>query len=160
MKKMLPWLITILLAIALIAVVAVFLFNQFFSNDSKDPLDQVKSSVQDVQVKKLSADKLVEVTAQISDIRTNLADTNFIVLMGFAFQLDKKATKEDFEKIKDIEIKPIIIRTLADMTPEQMEGSKGKDELTAKLFNLISPVLPGEGKLTKIEITDFIINRL
>lgn len=160
MKKMLPWLITILLAIALIAVVAVFLFNQFFDDSGKDAAADAIQSVKAVEPEKISASERVELTAEIQDIRTNLLDTDYVVVMNFAFQLDSKKTKEDFEKIKDIQIKPIIIRTLSDMTPEELKGSKGKDALTAKLLNLINPELPEKSKLTKVEITNFIITTI
>ena len=36
MKKMLPWLITILFAITLIAIVAIILFNSFFNEATSD----------------------------------------------------------------------------------------------------------------------------
>src|SRR5690606_18257556 len=112
--------ITILLAIALIAVAAVYLFNQFFNGGSGDPTEKAKQSVEAVEPERLSANELVELTAEITDISTNLLDTDYIVVMSFAFQLDKTKTKEDFEKIKEIRIKPIIIRTLSDMTEEQL----------------------------------------
>ncbi|GGG12347.1 flagellar basal body-associated FliL family protein [Paenibacillus abyssi] len=161
MKKMLPWLITILLAITLIAVVAVFLFNQFFNNpEPGNATQEAQSSVENVEPKKISAEKRVELTSEILDVRTNLADTDYLVVISLAFQLDAKKTKEDFEQIKDIQIKPIIIRTLSDLTPEELRGSKGKDALSAKLINLINPVLEPEGKLTNVEITNFIITSL
>ena len=79
--------------------------------------------------------------------------------MGLAFQLDEKSTKEDFDKIKEIQIKPIVIRTLADMKPEEINGSKGKDQLCSILLNLINAELP-EGKLIKVEVTNFIVTKL
>ncbi|EXX91335.1 flagellar basal body protein FliL [Paenibacillus darwinianus] len=160
MKKMLPWLITILLAIALIAVVAVFLFNQFFNDSGKDAKAAAIQSVETVKPEKISASERLELTAEIQDIKTNLLDTDYIVLMSFAFQLDSKKTKEDFDKIKDIQIRPIILRTLSDMSPEQFTGSKGKDAFTAKLLNLINLELPEKSKLTKVEITNFIITTI
>ncbi|XEC97117.1 flagellar basal body-associated FliL family protein [Paenibacillus tarimensis] len=159
MKRMLPWLITTLLAISLIAVAAVFLFNQFFSNNPLNEAEAAKLSADKVETKKINADKRVELTAEIIDFKTNLADTDYIVLMSFAFQLDSKRTKSDFDKIKDIQIKPIIIRTLSDLDPDDLKGSQGKDALCAKLINLINPVLP-DGKLTNVEITNFIITSL
>lgn len=159
MKKMLPWLITILLAITLIAVAAIFLFNQFFNDEGATNAENAAKSVEQVQPAKQSANKKVETTAEIMDIRTNLLDTDYIVVLNFAFQLDSKKAKEEFDKIKDISIKPIIIRTLSDMTEEQLRGSKGKDDLNAKLFNLINPELT-HGKLLKVEITNFIITRI
>ena len=156
MKRMLPWLITILLAITLIVVAAFFIYGRVFNDDSGSEIDRI---VQQVEKEKLTADERVTMTAEIQDIRTNLLDTDYIVVMSFAFQLDSKKAKEEFDKIKDISIKPIIIRTLADMTEEQLRGSKGKDELNAKLFNLINPELT-HGRLTKVEITNFIITRI
>ncbi|PZD93331.1 flagellar basal body protein FliL [Paenibacillus sambharensis] len=158
MKKMLPWLITILLAIALIAVVAVFLYNQFM-NSEDDPALQAEHSVHEVEPKKLSADERVEMTTEIQDIKTNLLDTDYLVVMSFAFQLDDKKSKEEFDKIKDIQIKPIIIRALADMMPEELKGSQGKDALSAKLINAINKELSA-GKVTKVEVTNFIVTMI
>ena len=156
MKRMLPWLITILLAITLIVVAAFFIYDRVFNDDRRSEVDKI---VEQVEPQKLTANDRVAMTAEIQDIRTNLLDTNYIVVMSFAFQLDSKKAKEEFDKIKDISIKPIIIRTLSDMTEEELRGSKGKDELNAKLFNLINPELT-HGKLTKVEITNFIITRI
>jgi flagellar FliL protein len=160
MKKMLPWLITILLAITLIAVVAVILYNSMLSgDDTKTAAGKAAKSAESVHAEKLSADDRVAVTSELTDIKTNLADPDYIAVMGFAFQLDDKTTKEDFDKIKEIQIKPIILRTLADMKPGDIQGSRGKDELCSKLLNLINPVLP-EGKLVNVEITNFIVTTL
>ncbi|MBW7453708.1 flagellar basal body-associated FliL family protein [Paenibacillus sepulcri] len=160
MKKMLPWLITILLAITLIAVVAVILYKSLMGGDEpKDSAAKAASNADSVKVEKLNADERVEVTSELTDIKTNLSEPDYIAVMGLAFQMDKKSTKEDFDKIKEIQIRPIIIRTLSDMTPEQINGSKGKDELSSKLLNLINPVLP-KGKLIKVEITNFIVTKL
>ncbi|MFD0711279.1 flagellar basal body-associated FliL family protein [Paenibacillus sp. GCM10027626] len=152
MKKMLPWLITILLSITLIAVVAFMLLNNILGDSSKD----------DVKVERISADKRVEVTSEIKDITTNLIDPEHIVKIDFAFQLDKKKTKEDFEKIKDIAIKPIIISTLSDVEPDSINGSKGKDALKSKLLNLINRKLQEttDGKLVSIDITNFIVTQM
>ncbi|QHW30060.1 flagellar basal body protein FliL [Paenibacillus rhizovicinus] len=160
MKKMLPWLITILLAITLIAIVAVILYNSVLNDDSsKDTATKAANEAATVDTVKLSADKRVELTSTIDKIQTNLLDPDYIAVLGFAFQLDAKSTKKDFDKIKDIQIKPIIIRTISDMKPEEINGSQGKDKLCAELLNLINAEL-SEGKLTKVEITDSIIQKL
>jgi Flagellar basal body-associated protein len=158
MKRLLPWLITILLAITLIVVAAFFIYDRLF-NDSGSESGEIDRIVEQVEPEKLTADERVAMTAELQDIRTNLLDTDYIVVMSFAFRLDSKKAKEEFEKIKDISIKPIVIRTLSDMTEEQLRGSQGKDELNAKLFNLINPELT-HGRLTKVEITNFIITRI
>jgi len=150
MKKMLPWLITILLAITLIVIAVVLLSPQFGKDHNSN------TAAQAAEGKKLSADELVEMTSEIKDIKTNLADQDYIVLMNFAFQLNDKKSKEAFDKIKEFKIKPIIIKTLADTKPEELEGSNGKDQLSAKLINLINKTLT-EGKLNQIEITDYLV---
>ncbi|MGF7048750.1 flagellar FliL protein [Paenibacillus sp. DS2015] len=152
MKKMLPWLITILLAITLIVLAAFLVMSNWFSNDRND----VPSAVQSVDTKYMSADEIVEVTSEINDIKTNLVDTDYIVMMNLAFQLDTVKSKEEFDKIKEIKIKPIILKTLADTKPEDLKGASGKDQFNAKLINLINKTLTA-GKLTQIEITYFLL---
>ncbi|AJS59162.1 flagellar basal body-associated FliL family protein [Paenibacillus sp. IHBB 10380] len=155
MKKMLPWLITILLAITLIVVAAFLLLPGVFGNDKNN----VPAAVQSVDTRHMSADEIVEVTSEITDIKTNLVDLEYIVLMNFAFQLDTAKSKEEFDKIKEIKIKPIILKTLADTKPEDLKGANGKDQFSAKLINLINKTLT-TGKLTQIDITNFILTTL
>lgn len=157
MKKMVPWLITILLAITLIVVAAFLLIRSETKPEAGEEVNHVVQGV--TEPEKLSADELVEVTATIDDIKTNLSDPSYVVVMNFAFQLDNAHSKEAFEKIKDFKIKPIIIKTLADTTPEELNGAKGKDNLSSKLLNLINKSLP-EGKVIQIDITNFIITTI
>ncbi|RJE86759.1 flagellar basal body protein FliL [Paenibacillus sp. 1011MAR3C5] len=154
MKKMLPWLITILLSITLIAIVAIILFRSLIN----DPSD-AEAAKKPVKIEVLSAKERVEVTSELKDFRRNLADSKNVVIVSFAFQLDSKKAKEDFDKLLEIEIKPIISRTLADTTAEDLSGSIGEDALEAKLLNLINPVLP-KGKLVKVEITNIMVAKM
>jgi len=154
MKKMLPWLITILLSITLIAVVGIVVYKTMF-DDSNSALAGNKP----VEVEVLSAEKRVEVTSTLTDFRRNLKDSQYVVSINFAFQLDDKKSKESFDQILDIEVKPIISRVLADMTADELNGSQGEDQLESKLLNLINPILP-KGKLVKVEITDFMIAKI
>ncbi|WHX51098.1 flagellar basal body-associated FliL family protein [Paenibacillus woosongensis] len=157
MKKMAPWLITMLLAITLIVMAAFLLVNQMTKPNSGN---EVNTAVQNVgQPAQLSADELVKVTSSMDGIKTNLSDPNYVVVMNFAFQLDRESSKESFDKIKDFKIKPIIIKTLADTKPEDLIGAKGKDNLSTKLLNLINTSLP-EGKLIQIDITEFIMQAI
>ena len=147
-----PWLITILLAITLIVLAAFLLFDKLFSN----PNDNVSKTVNAVQMRGLTADQVVEMTSEITGIKTNLEDLDHIVMMNFAFQLDSKKSKEEFDKIKEIKIKPIILKMLADTKPDDLKGANGKDQLSAKLINLINEGLT-KGQLTQIEITEFLL---
>ncbi|MGG6313541.1 flagellar basal body-associated FliL family protein [Paenibacillus macerans] len=157
MKKMLPWLITILLAITLIVLAAFLLVNQM---NKPAPGTEVNAAVNSVaEPEHLSADEIVKVTSTIDDIKTNLSEPDYVVVMNFAFQLDNEVSKEEFDKIKDFKIKPIIIKTLADTKPEELTGALGKDNLSSKLLNLINKSLP-EGKLIQIDITNFIMTTI
>lgn len=155
MKKMLPWLVTTLLAITLIAIVSIILYKSFFNDsDATDPAEKP------VVVKQLSADELVSVTSELKDFKRNLKDSDYVVVLSFAFQLDSKKTKTEFDKLLEIEVRPIINRTVADLTAAELNGSQGEDMLESKLLNLINPILPEDEKLVKVEITNFIMQQL
>ncbi|RRJ65363.1 flagellar basal body protein FliL [Paenibacillus oralis] len=157
MKKMLPWLITILLAITLIVIAAGYLMSLMNKSDSGNAAKANVETVAEPQM--MSADEIVKVTSTIDDVKTNLSDPNYVVVMNFAFQLDNETSKEAFDMIKDYKIKPIIIKTLADTKPEDLTGAQGKDNLSSKLLNLINKSLP-EGKLIQIDITNFIMQAI
>ncbi|MEK4979750.1 flagellar basal body-associated FliL family protein [Bacillus sp. FSL K6-6540] len=151
MKKMLPWLITILLSITLI-VLAIFLLSDKLLGDN----EKSQASANAAALSKLSADEIVKMTSEITGIKTNLADPEFVAQMAFAFQLNDKKAKEEFDKIKEIKIKPIIIKTLADTKPELLNDSKGREQFIAKLQNLINKSLTS-GHLIQIEMTEVMI---
>ncbi|MDO7905825.1 flagellar basal body-associated FliL family protein [Paenibacillus sp. JX-17] len=150
MKKMLPWLVTILLSITLIVLAAFLLLQHSGSGDT------TASAAEEKQVEKKSADEIVELTSEITDIKTNLADTDQIVTANFAFQLSDKSAKASFEKIKDISIKPIIIQTLAGTKAEELNTPKGRTMFFNKLTNLINQALP-EGKVSKTDVTNILV---
>jgi flagellar FliL protein len=157
MKKLLPWLVSLLLAISLIVGATFYFWNTLFGvPKSKNPDEAAKESVLNVQADPISADEMVKVTSELIDIRTNLADTDYVVQISLSFQLDNEKAKLEFDKIKDSQIKPIINRALWVLNPGDMSGTKGKDQLTAGLINTINAVLT-EGKLTKVGITAFIM---
>ena len=160
MKKMLPWLISLLLAITLIVAVGVYVWTQYLSGpDSNDPEAQVKEVVQDVKTTPISADEMIKVASELTNIKTNIADTSYVVIISFNIQLSSAKAKEEFDKIKEIQIKPIINRALWVMKPEDFQGIKGKDQLCSSLINAINAVLV-EGKVTKVDIKDFIMQQI
>ncbi|WDM23855.1 flagellar basal body-associated FliL family protein [Paenibacillus polymyxa] len=154
MKKMLPWLITILLAITLIAGAA-FVLIPALSGKKSEAIPNAQAA-QAEQLPRLSADELVEVSSEITGIKTNLADADYIVQMNLSFQLNDAKAKESFEKIKDISIKPIVIQLLADTKPDELRTAKGRDQFSDKLTDLINKSLP-EGHLGNAKITDFLL---
>jgi flagellar FliL protein len=157
---MLPWLISLLLAITLIVSVGIYVWNELLTgSDPKDPQAQVDQIVQDAKAAPISADELIKVASELTDIKTNIADTSYVVVISFNFQLDSPKAKEEFDKIKEIQIKPIVNRALWVMQPEDFQGTEGKDRLCATLINAINEVL-AEGKVAKVEVKDFIMQQI
>ncbi|KAA8746493.1 MULTISPECIES: flagellar basal body-associated FliL family protein [Paenibacillus] len=150
MKKMMPWLATMLLAITLIVVV-VFVFMQG-QNGNKDDTHTASAA----EEKKMTADEIVEVSSELAQIKTNLADPDRIIMVSFSFKLSDKTAKEDFEKIKSITVKPIIIQALADTKAEELSSAKGMKQFNEKLTGLINEVLP-EPKLKSTSFSDIVI---
>lgn len=148
MKKMLPWLATSLLAITLIVVV-VFVFMQ---GQNGNKLDTHTAAAAE---KKMTADEIVQVSSELGEIKTNLADIDHIVVVSFSFKLSDKKAKEDFEKIKEITVKPIIIQTFADTKSDELATAKGRIQFNKKLTELINEALP-EGKLTSTSFSSFL----
>ncbi|RAW17017.1 MULTISPECIES: flagellar basal body-associated FliL family protein [Paenibacillus] len=149
MKKMLPWLATSLLAITLIVVV-VFVFMQGQNGNKIDTHTAAAAE------KKMTADEIVAVSSELGEIKTNLADIDHIVVVSFSFKLSDKKAKEDFEKIKEITVKPIIIQTFADTKSNELATAKGRIQFNKKLTELINEALP-EGKLATTSFSSFVM---
>lgn len=151
MKKMIPWMIMILIAITLIALAAFVLWEYIMQDNKQDP----NTYANNAESRTLTALERNENTVKIEGITTNLADIKYVVRVSFAFLLTNHETKEEFELLKDV-AKSRIIQLLADTKPTDVQGSIGKDELISKMINQINPTLT-EGKIQEIDITDFII---
>ncbi|MDN8589672.1 flagellar basal body-associated FliL family protein [Paenibacillus sp. 11B] len=149
MKKMLPWLATSLLAITLFVVV-VFVFMQGQNGNKVDTHTAATAE------KKMTADEIVEVSSELGEIKTNLADIDHVVVVSFSFKLSDKKAKEDFEKIKEITVKPIIIQTFADTKSDELATAKGRIQFNKKLTELINEALP-EGKLASTSFSAFVM---
>jgi flagellar FliL protein len=125
-------------------------------NDNQSVQQMAQTSANEVKPgKKLTADQIKENTVIIKDILTNLNGKDKFIKVSFAFELENKKAKEEFEKL-DFKMKAIIIQTLADMTPEQIQGSQGVDQMNAALMNKINKELT-LGKLREIWITDKVL---
>lgn len=155
-KKMLPWLIIVLVAITLIVFAAFILWNFLErSPDSNDPKAKAEQSANAVEMKKLSAKEISEMTIKIDDILTNLSTEDDFVKISFAFELDSEDAVEEFTLL-DFKVKDIIIQTLSDLKPEDIEGSTGKDALSTTLMNKINLIL-SKGKVRHVNITNFVL---
>lgn len=147
--------VAILIAITLILTAAFILWN-YMDKGNQNSQDQAISSANHVKPsKKMSPDETKENTVIMKDILTNLAANNRFIKASFAFEMENKKAKEEFEKL-DFKMKAIIVQTLSDMSPDQVQGSKGLDNLTSVLMNKMNPLL-SSGKIKQIWITDNVL---
>jgi flagellar FliL protein len=155
-SKMFLMVVAILIAITLILTAAFILWNYMDKNSSQDPQELAQSSAKEVkQAKKATPDETKANTVILKDILTNLATNNRFIKASFAIELENLKAKDEFEKL-DFKMKAIIVQTLSDMTPEQVQGSKGLDNLTSALMNKMNPLL-SLGKIKQIWITDNVL---
>lgn len=148
--------VAVLIAITLILTAAFILWN--YMDKANDTLrDQAQQSASEVKSgKKLTPDEVRDNTFSMKDVLTNLSGgNNKFIKVSFAFELENKKAREEFEKL-ETQMKAIVIQTLADMTPDQVSGSKGFDNLTSALMNKMNPLLQ-QGKLNQILITDIVL---
>ena len=156
MKKMLPWVIMLLVVAALIVVAAFLLWSNLFKDDPQNPNERAQSSVEGVESSPLPASKVKELSVEINDVLTNLSSGEF-VKVSFTFVMNNDPGKEEFTLL-DFKIKSIIINTLADLTPEQLQGSQGKDFLVTTIMNQINQHVLSKGKVREISITNFVLS--
>lgn len=150
-KKMLPWLIMILIAITLVTLAAFVLWEYIMRDTDSDPNAKAAS----VEARQLSAEEISRQTVKIEEITTNLAGNEYVIQISFAFLLTNEKAKTEMETVKHL-AESKIIRTLADTAPEDIQGSSGMDALISRLINTINPILK-EGKIKQIDITNFIV---
>lgn len=159
-NKILNIAIIILVSITLLVGAAVVVWVFFINGDNNiDPEKQAQLDANNAEVRHLSADEVVAVTSVLDSVTTNLADRNHIVNISLVFQLENEATFLEFEKIKDISIKPVVLKLLHATEPEDLFSVNGFDNLTTQLMIEINPILQ-EGKLVKIQVANFVIDQL
>ncbi|SFL46143.1 flagellar FliL protein [Paenibacillus sp. 1_12] len=154
-SKMFLMVVAILIAITLILTAAFVLWN-YMDKGNQDPQELAQNSAKEVkQAKKATPEETKANTVILKDILTNLATNNRFIKASFAIELENAKAKDEFEKL-DFKMKAIIVQTLSDMTPEQVQGSKGLDNLTSTLMNKMNPLLT-LGKIKQIWITDNVL---
>lgn len=156
-NKIFVMVIGMLIAITLILAAAFFLWTMMGKSDTKDASAQVQASADKVKpAKELTAAQVKENTVVVKDILTNLANNSRFIKVSFAFEMENKKAKTEFENLLDSKVKGTIIKTLSDMTPEQVSGSKGYDNLSSALMNSLNTYLH-DGKIVQIWITDVVL---
>lgn len=155
MKKMLPWVIMILVVVTLIVVAAFLIWNNLFIDPNANPSDRARQSVEDVQGNRMPPEKVKALSVEINDVLTNLASGDFIKI-SFVFELSNENAKEEFELL-DFKVRAIINQTLADMMPDDVRGSWGMDNLGTTLMNKINQELD-RGNVRQVNITALVIS--
>jgi flagellar protein FliL len=156
-NKIFVMVIGMLIAITLILAAAFFLWTMMGKSDSNTAGTKAQTSAEKVKpAKQLTATEVKDNTVVLKDILTNLANNSRFIKVSFAFELENKKAKAEFEALLDSKVKGTIIKTLSDMTPEQVSGSKGYDNLSAALMNSLNTYLR-EGKIKEIMITDIVL---
>ena len=155
-KKLLPLALALTLVIVIIAVAGVFIYKALDEKSaSADPGERAKQSVQQVSTKALTAEEVKLLTSPIEGIVTNLKGTNSAVKASFAFELNSDKGLKEFVNY-DARVRNVINRTLADLTSEDLAGSKGQDQLVSLLMNKLNGFLQ-DGKIMQINITELIV---
>ncbi len=161
MKKLLPWLISGVLAVGLIGVVAYFLVFGNLLGDKKPVTAAEAAAAEKAKLASMSASEIAAVSSDITDLTTNLADPSYVVKISFSFQLADKDAKASFDLIKDLKVKPLIVRTLADTQPDDLRSADGIEKLDAKLMKLINSTLPEDsGKVVDVQVSDRIVSSI
>ena len=156
MKKIIPLSLAFLLVVLLVALAAVWIFQKFDDDHAlQDPGQQAVNSVEEIEGMKVSSAEVKELTVYIDGIITNLKENNKAVKASFAFELNGKKGKVEFENY-DARIRSVINRTLADLSSADLAGSVGQDNLSTLLMNKMNSFL-SDGKIRQINITELII---
>ncbi|TLS49840.1 flagellar basal body protein FliL [Paenibacillus antri] len=155
MKKMLPWIIVILLAVTLIVGAAFVLWNSFKESSPSDPRAAAREQADQTETEHVSAEKLAEMTFAIDDVITNLSDPAYFVSASFTFEMDSVDAKHEFELLS-YKMKDVINTTLTDMAPNEVQGSAGIDAISSALLNKTNELLH-KGKVRHVYITKFIV---
>lgn len=153
-SKVFQMMLAMLIVITLVLTAALFMWN-YMDKKNTAPAIGVAGAAAANNEKKPSATEVKDSTYQMKDIVTNLSGKDRIVQIGLAFELNNKKAKAEFEKL-DFKVKGIVNQTLADLTAEQVTGSKGQANLTATLISKINPVL-SEGAIQQIWITNLVL---
>lgn len=156
MKKMLPWIIVVLLAVTLIVGAAFVLWNSFMENSAPDdPRQAARERAGQVDTEYISAEKLAELTVAIDEVITNLSDPSYFVNASFTFELDGAEAKKEFELLV-YKMKDVINTTLTDVEPENARGSAAIDAISSTLLNRTNELLV-KGKVRHVYVTKFIV---
>lgn len=138
-NKLLTIILIFLAAIALLGVIAVFVWLNYTSDSSNE---------------EPSIDEVLKLSVEIPEITTNLSD-NTLMRVTYMMETDNKKAKEELEK-RIFQVNDIVINELSEMKAEQLNDKKGKLEFENKLKEQVNELMQ-EGKVTQIYTTSSIL---
>ncbi|QOS99692.1 flagellar basal body-associated FliL family protein [Brevibacterium sp. JNUCC-42] len=142
-NKLVNMALIILIAITLLGVAA------FFGYMSKIAPPTTANGVE--VVKALNADEMKEYSVDTDDITTNLLTNNFVVVR-FSITADGKKSKAELEK-RLPQVKQVIIKTLAGLTPDDLKGTEGINKLEAKVLGDVNTIMQ-DGRIVLVTTTN------
>lgn len=98
-------------------------------------------------------DKIVEVSVDVPEVMTNLADKR-VVKVALKIQTTSKAAAEELTK-RNFQINNIIIEELSEMTLENLEGKQGKQMFKKAVKTKLNELMQ-EGEVEEVYLTSFI----
>ncbi|WP_027414603.1 flagellar basal body-associated FliL family protein [Aneurinibacillus terranovensis] len=148
-NKLLTIGLIIVISIALLGVVAIFLWQSYLKPASSNAA--IPS-----QQQQISADEFQKVTFQTDEITTNLLSGE-VILAQFGIQADSEKTKAELQK-RTIQVTHIIVETLSSLTPDNIKGAKGMEKMETDIKNKLNEVLQ-DGKVDKVITTHKVIQQ-
>lgn len=140
-NKMLTIMLAIIAVIAFVGVVAYVLLTQL-NGEAKE-------------TKEPTIDEVLLASVDIPEIRTNLADGNYVILQLKIETDNEDAAKELTQRI--FQVNNIAIQELSEMTEDDLEGKQGKilfeKAIKAKMNELMQ-----EGEIKQVYITSFMVS--
>ena len=155
-NKLMLIILAMLVVVTLIGGASVLILNFMEKmNQSADPGQNAVNSVQHVGGIKHSAAEVKKLTVPVENVITNLKERGSTIKAGFAFEMSSEKAKKELEDY-DSRVRNVINQTLADLTIDELSGSKGQETLKALLMNKINEFL-ADGNVVQINVTEIIM---
>jgi flagellar FliL protein len=144
-NKLFNMALIILIAITLLGVVSFVLWQTYLS-----PAAHTAAQEEPKENKPLTAEEVQQFSVDTEDMTTNLLTNNFIIVR-FTITADSEKAKEELTQ-RMPQVKQIIIKTLAGLSPDDIKGTEGVNKLEAKIMNEVSAIML-EGKIVQVITT-------
>ncbi|MFY0542780.1 flagellar basal body-associated FliL family protein [Brevibacillus sp. H7] len=148
-NKLFNMALIVIIAISLLGVVSFVLWQTYLSPAAQTAAHEIPK-----EEKPLTAEEMQEYSLDTDKITTNLLTNNYIIIR-FTITTDSVEAKEELEQ-RLPQVKQIIIKTLAGLSPEDIKGTEGVNKLEAKIMNETSALMQ-EGKIVQVITTERVL---